>query len=206
MTSGAVGAAIGGLIGALIGAGAGLWSASITAEASRYTSDVQVEAERKKEDREKIADVYNAYLDAAVKYNIASDNYAFARAIPNAIESLKKLSPPTAPADATHSTSAVGGALLDERTMALKRMRDETAAAFELAINNLAVYGSAAAWEIHKELVPVLANPNSGTNVEITLVDQARFNELIARFRLVFCDSVALEKTYCSARAQQGQS
>lgn len=203
MTSGTTGALIGGLIGALIGAAAGVTGAVITADASRDTSTVQVQAEREKENREKTADVYNAYLDAAVKYNIASDNYAQGRsALQSMADALAETGRSSAPDDAVHSSSDVGGSLLDERTTALRRSRDEAAAAFELAINNLAVYGSSAAWEVHRELVPVLANPNTGTNVHITLVDQKLFNELIAKFRGVFCDSVALEKASCSARAQ----
>lgn len=193
-----------GLAGAALGAGSALGGATISADAASKSSSDQRQADRKKEEREKIAGVYNAYLDAAVKYNIASDEYALARMRLSAKQGAHAVaSGPAGSSTSVITGGGAGGVLFpkDEPTRVLGRERDTAAAAFELAINNLAVYGSAAAWNIHKELVPVLDNPNSGTNVKIVLVNQEEFDVLISQFRVVFCQGVAFEESTCSARA-----
>lgn len=148
-------AAISALAGAAVGAAASIWIAH-----------VQIHEQRATEAREKKAQVYSDYLNAANNYSLATGRLA---------EELKK-STQAEPDKITVNTPAIKN-FFDARSN------------YQDQVNLVYVYGSDEAWKRHRKVAGVL--PPSLDSHEANLeVDSTKFLAAYQGFQEVFCEEV----------------
>ncbi|WP_224025305.1 hypothetical protein [Arthrobacter sp. NicSoilC5] len=173
------------LISALVGASSALLVAGIGAVVTTQTVQQQLQAEKEKEHREKTPAVYTSYLDSAKRYRAAQMNlatYSRSRGIQN-----------------PDSTQGRAMSLSDPAVKDLLLARDAAATDYESAIDNLAVYGSDEAWNIHKKIAAGLT-PSKVIDADGDGVDETGFGNYMDDLRIEFCETVSLKGEACHTR------
>lgn len=147
-------AAVSALVGAAVGAVASIWIAH-----------VQINEQRATEAREKKAQVYSDYLNAADNYSVATGRLT---------GELKK----STQADRDKITL---------NTPAIKNYLDARST-YQDQVNLVYVYGSDEAWKRHRKMAAVL--PPSLQSPDIEVVDSTKFLAAYQGFQEIFCEEV----------------
>lgn len=164
----------------LIAAGAGLLGAIIGAGATAYVNDANLDAERQAQAAE-----LNASRDSAVRAQRRPIYVRFSSA---------------ANRWATYQ-QVIATCPTPEKCQYDQDDLDNARHEFQVAINNMFIYGSSEAQELVREVAATLPSPRNGIagSAELGDVDEAHFSASIVEFENLMCMDVSLAPDDCAS-------